>query len=546
MESTYLAIEREVIRRRRRLNLLVGVRTGASWGMIATLIYLAAVYLGLLGMISWWLLVAFNLLAIWLGARQGRRRPVPLHEDLYRVDRAFELSERLSTIYELRLRSGSTDFLTALYGRVKNLPAHVAQALPMAKNEQRSWAVLSGLTFASILFLGLWLAGVPTLQLSQLLSGTSTDTNVTAPVPEQQKTRSETIPSAVLEVPSKKDSSDSPQATLAPSESNPTNPPDSTCAEQESPSKLAEEQTSTRQCAAVSTGEPSKPSPKGASANSDDEAQALSDALSNLEKRLEQGEISPEELKDQLQQLAKDTSSQGVQDALQHAAQTKDLQELKESLSKLQQQLEQQAGASDSNQKTGEEDSSMASSNTTPNGQESNSQQEGKSSSTDEKSSDSGAQDQESSGAKSASGEGQSNPKQSGDNPATEASSQSSSESQGSSKQGDESHVDSVQSGGDAPGQEPGAGAQSSSGTSSLPINRNLLIHGANLPRDPTLLDRLLTQGLPVDLAAPQHDGTPILRLNLERVEALLELRNLPPDLRNLVRAYFLAITEDQ
>jgi hypothetical protein len=56
------------------------------------------------------------------------------------------------------------------------------------------------------------------------------------------------------------------------------------------------------------------------------------------------------------------------------------------------------------------------------------------------------------------------------------------------------------------------------------------------IPFDAGLLDRLIVQGLPVDVAESGPNGAPLLRLDLRRVDALLDLRDLPPELRTLVR----------
>jgi hypothetical protein len=65
------------------------------------------------------------------------------------------------------------------------------------------------------------------------------------------------------------------------------------------------------------------------------------------------------------------------------------------------------------------------------------------------------------------------------------------------------------------------------------------------IPFDAGLLDRLIVQGLPVDVAGSGLNGAPLLRLDLRRVDALLDLRDLPPELRGLVREYFLGLAEE-
>lgn len=556
MESTYLNIERETIRRRRQLNMLKGLRQAATWGIVATLIYLIAVYVGLLGMISLWVLVGFNFLVAWIGARMGQRYPIALQDDLYRVDRAFHLSERLSTIYELRKGSGKTDFLTALYDRTKELPEDFRKALPLSKGERSGWMMLSGLTLVSIVLLGLWFSGVPTLQLASLFSPSSSDTPVATALPESPMKPAESPSGELLAVPAREEQAGSP----APSDTaaKPSGPVDSNCNDPQA-ARLAENQASTANCTQASPAERT-PSPIEAPlTNSRAEAQALSQALSELAERLERGEISSEELREELEQLGQQASSSEAQNTLQQAAESsKDLDEaerqIQEALSRLQRALNQPpedvAKADSGQQAAAEEQGAQGTSSSSQGaGDASQQQEEEGATSTDQQSTGTGgtgAQDQEAAGDENA-GEDSSDSEQSAGNAGNEtgsqASSSSSSDSQGSSEVGSEASSQEPGSGGDAAGQDPSQGNRASTDSESLPINRNLLIQGGDLPRDRTLLERLLTQGVPVDLAELERDGTPILRLNLDRVEALLELRDLPPQLRNLVRAYFLAIT---
>ncbi len=555
MESTYLNIERETIRRRRQLNMLKGLRRGATWGIVATLVYLVAVYVGLLGMVSLWILVGFNFLVAWISARMGQRYPIALQDDLYRVDRAFHLSERLSTIYELRKSSGETDFLMALYDRTKELPEDLSKALTLSKSERSGWMMLSGLTLASIVLLGLWFSGVPTLQLGSLFSPSPRETPVTTSLPESPMKRAESPSGELLTVPSREEQDGSP----APSDTaaKPSGPVDSNCNDPQA-ARLAENQAGTTNCAQAAPGE-ATPSPREEAplTNSRAEAQALSQALAELAERLERGEISSEELKEELEQLSQQASSTEAQSTLQQAAESsEDLDEaerqIQEALSRLQRALNQPEDAAkvDSSQQAaaGEQSAQDASSSSQDAGDDPQQQKEEGATSTDQQSTGTGgtgAQDQEAAGDENA-GEGTSDSEQSagkaGEETGPQASS-SSSDSQGSAAEGSEDASQEPGSGGDAPGQGPRQGDRASTGSESLPINRNLLIQGGDLPRDRTLLERLLTQGVPVDLAELERNGTPILRLNLDRVEALLELRDLPPDLRNLVRAYFLAIT---
>jgi len=396
---------------------------------------------------------------------------------------------------------------------------------------------------ACLLFLGLWFAGIPTLQMGQWLSQgpeatSSTIINENRTKPEQPISDSNTS---------------SPDARTQVS-SRPGDQPRSTCVDRDSIPKLSsEEQAGAIICEDISQG--STPTPSASPTKS----QRLSQALAELKDQLDRGELSWDELKEQLEQLAQEATTPQLQEALQQAAKantTEQLQrQLDEALSQLQDQLSEQQQASDSATATrdgrdGAQGNSSQQNNGTPGTEDGSPQQ------TAQQGEDSTSANQQTTQATGTGPQGQDND-QDGQSPAEQASNSeqggkdsestagaqnSSSGSQSPSAQGAESQAQQMSPSGDAAGQEPGQEIRDSSATPSVPLSEKLFIHGGLLPRDPNLLERMLTRGIPVDLSGLQADGTPSLRLNLQRVEALLQSRDLPPELRNLVRAYFLAI----
>jgi exonuclease VII small subunit len=548
MESRYLALERAVLHRRIWLNTLAGWRACVTVAMSATLIYLMAVYLGFLGMLPWWLLAVGNVLALWIGTRRGRRQPVTVQHDLYRVDREFGLCERLSTIHELRRSSGNTDFLMALYGRLADLPERVENALPLSERERRGWLLLGSLAVTSLFLLGLWFSGVPPLQLSQLWSSTSSeDTSMTASWPDAPSSPNEVTPLEELSLRTTKDAADTDLLSHTPGRANPTSQPGTPCTEPDGATRLAEDQVSATTCAQVSPEEELTPQNAIPLVGSLEEARALRQALAELQERLERGELSLDQVTEELERLAEQMSTPQAEEALQRAAQADDLSEMSrridETLSRLQRQLAENTGNAssiDAEEELSERPQGRASQHPGDSAQD-----EDTPATADSSAGEGTSQEQAEGSDPHAASNAPSDPNSTAEASGTATGSQSSSpDSEASAQEGVASSE--AGDGGDAAGQQPGSASPSTSETQISAAPRDLLIHNGNLPRDPQLLERLLTQGIPVDLANSQPAGAPILRLNLERVEALLQLRNLPPELRELVRAYFLAITRDR
>lgn len=549
MDLKYLEVEHEVIRRRRWLNTLYGLRLGAMLAVMVSLIHLAAVYAGILEMAqTWWVLPIVSVLAIWGGVRWGKSRPLRVQEDLYRVDRAFGLGEKLSTIYELRRTSGGTDFLMALYRSLKGVQIEPARALSMSPSERRSWLHLGGLGLAALALLGLYFAGVPKLPLGDLLSGLVSK-NATVELKPPSMPNFEQPPLVTKPDDKRSESEAGVGSTPSPSGRPGSPSPDGQA-------RLAEDQTSNDPNAnpAGGPGEPTLNAPPQA------ELQRLEEAIMELRERLEHGELSPEELREQLEQLVEQASSfPEAKEVLERAADTLNSEELEhqlqEALSRLAGQEPKEGPNEASAAGEASQDSASPSGNEptasksegdqkTSNGQgnESDKSQTGQASGRDKEGNEEASQGQKGSSSGSEQGEEASGSEQS-------EQSASGSPSENPSGRGElEKSKSGQQNPSDEPGggigQEPSQHSQAPSGRL-LPTLRDLLIRGGQLPRDAKLLESFLTKGIPVDLAGKQPDGMPILKVNLERVESLLELRDLDPELRGLVRAYFLAITSD-
>jgi hypothetical protein len=534
MESKYLEVAREVVRRRRRLNTLKGMRLGAMLALGATFLYLITVYLGLVGMIQpWWLLILFVVLAGWAGARWGWKRPIALQEDLYRVDRAFRLGEVLSTIYELRRYSRGLDFLEVLYRRIEGLAIDVKRALPLSSEERRGWVGLSGLALGSLLFMGLWLSGVPPLPpgwwapLHQTLLSDPTEIVSPSADPQEQPKR----PTPTDEVA---------QAAGEPQRSG--NIP-------YAPRKGAPVRG---EAYGPETGSSIAP-PAGSLG---EVAPGLSRALTELKERLERDELSPAQVREKLEQLAKQAPAEELREALQRAARAADAESMQrrldEAASKLQRRQQGEGRAPEEGKGSqpqaaeNPEDGSPSASQAGSSGQDGGlaEDEQHPSGSTDTKADGDGGQGEQA--------EPSTGPEQAGENGASTPNSEASPAEEGASSEseakseGDKSASEEGQkpsSSGEGVGHEPGRAAEAH--FTPFEPSQDLLIQGGHLPIDLRLLDQLLTKGLPVDLLGPGPEGVPILRLDLARVEALLELRDLPPELRSLVRAYFLALAKE-
>ncbi len=615
MDSTYIAIEREVERRRRQLNALQGLRLGLLLSTGLTAIYGLGILLGLFSALSPWILVGVVGLGAWAGLRWGQTRPIDLQRELYRVDRALGLDEKLTTIYELRRRPGSSsaEILRVLYRQIEGLRLDPGRALPLPPSERRGWMAVGGLAGLSLVLLLLWFLGISPLKIAwdQLLPqfpGEGSSAAFVSPLDER----------------SKEDSSLKDQSATGADEADQSARKTRCRSGSDRSARLTEDGTVDCEDENAVAGQAGA-SPSAASAAKLAELQALTGALQQLLDQLRRGEISPEQARQSLQDLADQAPSDSLKEALQRVAealQAEQMQrELTEALQQLQDQIQErtkrqsnskdgttgkneqslqqnpsssasqsqgsqgaaganaeagqspsQADAADASNKSdsaaegpsqGERDGQTQGEGTESENEQAQGQQ-GEQGANGENAGEAGKEqgqgqgEEPRQGEESAQGSGQANEAQtsgesqgedasespqtqSADGESARAKSDAEKRPEGSGEEG----ASSQQTGGDEPGLESGTNVRDGGSNEGLAASQDLLIRGAPLPQDAQLLDRLLTQGLPVDVAGREPNGRPILRVSLERVEALLELRDLPPELRALVRAYFLALAEE-
>lgn len=642
MESIYLRAEEEVRRRRQRLNLLRGVRVGLTVSLGLTALYGISWTFGLWGTEppSGGLLLLGNALGAGLGALWGRRLPVPLADDLYRVDRALRLDEKLVTICELR-RRGETELLRALYRQLDNLrgrlgPENMRRALALPPSERRAWLGTGGLALLSLGILSLWMGGLGPISWEKLFSGSPLSEIVKAPGP---------LPPHASELPpeeERRQGNGEGTISQSPGDSLTDEARKNLCRrDRAAATSLTEEQW-----AELCEGQEGGASSEEASAMGDTaQAQALEQALAQLLERLVSGEISAEQARSELQSLLEEIPPGELREALEWAAQAADEQELRERIqdalsqlarhpqspagSESQPQPEPEPGEPQSPGQAGPETQSSSGTTSSEESQNETSQPGSQGSSGSgpaqpSKGQDASSADSQSEGDSEASetAAGEDDPsastsEESGD-PQTSASAPSESdssaagessdnsdnaeasveetggkdsqtqagaESESESESGSESQAASDEEGEETAGSgSEGEGAGSGGGSESpesesesesesetegdrpssgigtgegpdasesppepwTNLEGGLLIQSGDLPRDAQLLNRLFAKGLPVDLVGQGEDGTPVVVLNLARFESLLEARDLPPELRALVRAYFLAIAGSQ
>lgn len=552
MKSNYLSIVEAVVRRRRRLNMVRGARRGATLALAAILGYLGAVYLGVIPMSeSWWLLVIVVGASVLGGARWGRRWDINVQQELYKVDRTFELGEKLSTIHDLRQGRGSARFLRPLYGRLGNPQLDLRRALPLfEEKDRRPWIGMGALSLGVLALISLWFWGVSPLPVQQLISGGAPQ--LSRPFGQEGQNGAD-------------------GATAEPEElrsigEQPRDDGGAVGGQRGAPLRSqidCDPQEEADRC--VETGRGSQASAiggsrAGVSAETHAGVEALRRALQQLREGFSEGELSLEQLKKRLEQLARQ-GSPDVREAFERAARAGNEREMQRRLQNLDRTL------SDERRNAGRRMSSGA-------GSRSQQGNEGRSergasgeggAPVDLQEENRAGQD----GGRGSSGDRGEGRETAGDRAPTssgergEASSATGRAENGSrvddaagsnrGRAGDEgagrrTTGNTNRSGGSRPGREPGQGEADGAAEQdrTLTLDEELLIDGGRLSADIEMLEGLLTRGVPLDLAGEGVGGSATLRLNLERVESLLDLRNLPPEMRSLVRDYFLAIAEQE
>jgi hypothetical protein len=580
MEEKYLEIESSVIQARKKLNALMGLRWGITLSISITLLYLALYFFGVMGMLQpWWLLVVANIAAGIGGLLWGRSREIRPQSELFQVDLSMNLGEKLTTIYELREMGWQSRILDALYQRIESIKFDPKSALGLSRSEKRGWVMVGGLLAGAFLLLFLWSSGVNPLNLAHLLDFLRTEqATITSRYFEE--------PNIQLDEPTRDLNSDGEFG------------------------EFDLEERTTRSCGDVGAGiggrsEEACVEEEGSSQSSSTSLeqetreqqqrqqalQEMNQSLSDLLSQLEQGQMSAEDIQRELERMAGELREGALQESLDRAAQAANPQDLAEKLRESLEEVERQQDAEqeraeslaerreqqeanenenpDSANDSGETEPPPDSISTNPNespGQQSDSgnQSDGQNDSQEPGSQESSESDDESSGQQTSqqSGQGASQPTEGnveGGDQSAESSQQSEQGQANNESQTGESSTEnpsgqniagsnqsqSSDDGGDEAGLGPGERGAGSEGDE-IATNENLVIKGGDLPQDPELLERLITLGIPVDLEQAQGEESPKLVINYEKVEALLELRELPPNLRALVRSYFLAITREK
>ena len=632
-DRRFLTVEQSVRRRRRRLNTLAGAQLGGLVTMTLTLAHLIAVYLGTMVLVQpWWTLIVVNAIGLLAGAQIGRRRSVDVQRDLYRLDRAYALGEKLTTIHEIRQKDDRNPYLRLLYDRIQREDLNPTRALRPSRRERQGWTAFGVATTASVALLFMWFVGIPPLSVSSLLASDGGDpplmassANETDPASTESRDGGG-APNNPTEPRDQQDSRsriDCDEASGATSDSALRANINENCNNRRSSSNPEDGGTETRSSSSEGSPEEARMS-----------VQQLRRQLENLQRRTASGDLSSDAAQRELEQLAQEARSPSLRELLQRAAQSSSLdqlqQGLQDALNEMQRQAEQaQEGSGPrgldpdadlQRQASGQNESSQGDTDGTDQGRtegQTEPTDEG-SGETDEQSDDPNAEGQPESqpGAGQQRSQSGAGPNDSGENDSSQSAQQggssesgdqnsgqesqeagesgqgdgdepSSGEPQGSrpgdvqpqsqTDEGDDSSGDNQQSssqsdgesddsntarpdaqaqgqqdgsgtpGGSSPGSGPGGNNDGQSGEAEGPSANGLRIQSPDLPQDVETMRALMTEGVPFDIGGGETaDGSPRLELDPDRVETLLRSRDLPPEVRDLVRAYFLSLAEGE
>lgn len=118
----------------------------ASWALLGsfgiTALMLLGSTLGIWGALPLSAWVIGNLLVGALAFMVGWLRPINTIELLFRADRQWRTNERLVTLYELSLGYGPQEFLPLLERQLNRLSVNAAQALPCTSRDKWRWVVV--------------------------------------------------------------------------------------------------------------------------------------------------------------------------------------------------------------------------------------------------------------------------------------------------------------------------------------------------------------------------------------------------------------------
>ena len=160
----------------RRQRLLNGL-TAASWTLLISLGITVFVFvgsaLGIWGavpLLPW--VIALALLGV-LGFGIGWLRPIDRIELLFRADHSLHSHELLVTLYELSLGQGPKEFLPLLERRLERLSVNPAQALPLGSGDRWRWAAVAILSFFCMSIASFLQPGLLSLHSSDQSSATA-------------------------------------------------------------------------------------------------------------------------------------------------------------------------------------------------------------------------------------------------------------------------------------------------------------------------------------------------------------------------------------
>jgi len=579
MDTHYLEIEDQVYERRKQLNILHWLRLSSTFSISITFLYLVLFYFGAVEMIQpWWILILFNLFAVGAGWLIGKSRPIRVEKDLFVVDRAFRFGEKLTTIFYLREIRTAPVFLEALYRKVGSLRPNIKDALTLSDRDQRGWMALGGLVFACGLVLVLWGSG---LNPSSAFWGSGNSLG-----------QSPLDSSLILNDDQVRDLEDILRDGKTAEENNGLDgekgdencPPPQTSV-QSAERAIRNEIFASTNCETGSDS-PSLEELFNNEERPEQQPNTLSQELASLLAQMMNGQMSPQEASQQLQQLANQLPPGAMQDLLNELSEMEDLDELVDRMQEAFKEAKEQEtenndlanndpsgtaqGSPQNGGLSGEYGSDFLDANdpnaTNPNGSEgvSSNASQSLNNGNDQNNNQSGTPNagqqgnSQSGSSENGEGTGQGSGQGSGEGE-EEGSSQGAGEQAGGGSGeetadganseggvGGQSGRSTPQSGGSGVGQSPGDGRESAGEMDRIERDNSVYISSGQLPADVELLNQLISSGLPVDLEEEQREGSRQIRLNSDAVESIMDTRDLPPQLKALVRRYFLAITGER
>ncbi|HED03579.1 MAG TPA: hypothetical protein ENI60_02290 [Candidatus Fraserbacteria bacterium] len=557
MNPQFRALKAQIMRRKRWLNALeiAGDWLGLSLGL--SLAYLLASSLGLLPALPspWWLF-PINMAVGLIGWWWGWRRPIDLPTVLLQIDRALGTGELLCSYHEFSGERARVPFSGRLERLVRDLAIDPVAALPLGRRRRRrlSWVVALGFGLTLLASLSSWqLLPSPALfgaaakdtqhrQERDSVSQANPARPLSAAELQQLGARSEALARQlrISSAPARR------QTTVA------------------ELSKLyrrlqASEQALWKLPAAAGQADPlaqtqgSSSQQAGAGLSSEQErarrlaearraAEALQQALSQLQAQARAGQLSQEELRRKLNQLARQAPNQALRRGLQRAAQAQNLQAQQRLMQQAQQQLQKLINRDNELQRAQHQIAQallQASQKLAQSGQAPASQpgREG------DKPSSGRSERQGQQGAKQGQKQGTGSKAPQG---ASAAAQQSAGQAGKSGQSGQADQAGAKSSSGHQAGKGAGSKAQDQTTQQLLPTQYQLKIAHDQLPPDVKLQRMMLGKGVPFDAVGSAADNdTLTLRYDFAKVEPLIRARGLPPQMRELIRQYFIAITTE-